>query len=211
MDIKQKHSKEIERLVKDFRKKVDRINNSNNPYYNDRAVRDYEIGKLKSELEASVKEINGQYREEAQELLEQAKRQAAHSYFKPSASDKEFVTTVLDEFTSNVAFAYTDADRAEAFASLEARFEHMTPEQLFAVKSQLPRVLQSASDEFTAKKLRSVNGTLSELRTPEQEALNDAKDIALSSPDMAFRRLKMTHPTFSTEQAGRKVNANHLG
>jgi hypothetical protein len=196
MDFKQQYTKEIDKKVSQFRKAVDKIEKSEDPRLDGREVKDYEISKLRDSLESEVAEINSKYKQEAQGLLEQRKSEAATSYFKPSTYDKEFVGSVLDEFTANVAFAYGDQQKSEAFRSLESRFEHMTPEQLFAVKSQLPKVLQSVSDEGTLKNLRRVNSTLSELKTPAQEALEEAKMLAVSKPDMAFTRLTMTHSAF---------------
>jgi hypothetical protein len=211
MDFKQQLTKEVDTAVGKFRKQVDRIENTDDPRFAGREVKEYEIGKLKTELEAQVAEINAKYKEKAEELLAQSEARAAHSYFKPSMSDKEFVNSILDDFTASIALAYSDTDKAQAFSALEARFEHMTPEQLYAVKSKLPSVLQAVKDdEFSVKQLRGVNSTLSNLRTPEQESLDEAKSIALSSPDMSFRRLKMTHPTYSAEQKARKSSVKPM-
>lgn len=201
MDFKEQLSKEVDQAVKKFRKQTEKIEESPDPRLAGRDVKDFEIGKLKAELEQQVGEINERYREKAEAHLEQAKRDAALSYFKPSVSDKDYVGSILDDFTSSVAFAYSDAEKEAAFSELESRFEHMTPEQLYAVKTQLPKVLQSVQgDELTMKKLKGVNNTLSELRTPQQEILEDAKQLALSSPDMTFRRLKMTHRAFNKQK-----------
>jgi hypothetical protein len=209
--FKQQLTKEVDTAVSKFRKGVDKIKNSPNPYYSDVEVQNYEIGKLKADLESQVAEINAKYKEKAEELLANAERQAATSYFKPSMSDKEFVGSVLDDFTASIALAYSDSDKAKAFSALEARFEHMTPEQLYAVKSKLPSVLQAVKDdEFSVKQLRGVNSTLSNLRTHEQESLDEAKALELSSPDGAFRRLKMTHPSYSHLQKSRPVKTTDV-
>ena len=211
MNFKEQLTREVDQAVAKFRKGVEKIENSPNPYYREQAVKDFEIGKLKAELETQVADINAKYREQSEELLEQAKCDAAFSYFKPSPADKEFTGAILDEFTSDLAFARKKEEKIGAVRALEERFDHLTETQLFAVKSKLPQELQSVSgDEFAVGELKRINGALSNLRTEEQEALEEAKTIALSTPDTAYRRLKMTHKVFQSEQKARRSSHTQL-
>ncbi|MGP4077289.1 hypothetical protein [Halobacillus sp. K22] len=195
----EQYKRDIEKAVRKFRKDVQKIEESSDPRYKDQAFKDEAIREKRQELEDVVADRNTKYAQEAEALLEQRKQEAAKSYFKPSPSDKQFVESVLDEFTASVAFAYSDKQRREVFNSLEDRFEHMSPEQLNEVRKQLPKVLQSVNDEETIKKLRYVNSYLSNLQTPEQEALEEAQEAAMLKPDAAFRRLTFTHPAFKDQ------------
>jgi vacuolar-type H+-ATPase subunit E/Vma4 len=201
MDFKEQASKEIEGLVKKFRKQTDKIESSDHPKYSVPGTREYEVDQLKAELEQQVEDINARYREQAEAYLEQAKRDAALSYFKPSVSDRELVNSIVDDFTASIAFARSQDEKREVFEALNDRLHHMSEAQLYAVKSKLPQVLQSVKDdEFAVKELKNVNGTLSKLQTPEQEALEEAKQLALTSPDHKFRTLKMTHRAYNKQK-----------
>ena len=192
----EQYKRDIDKAVSKFRKDVEKIEGSSDPRYKDATFKAEAIREKRKELEDVVADRNAKYAQEAQALLEQRKQEAARSYFKPSSSDKQFVESVLDEFTASVALAYGDKQQREAFDSLEGRFEHMTPEQLNEVRKQLPKVLQSVNDEGTVKKLRQVNSFLSGLKTPEQEALEEAQEAVTLKPDATYRRLTFTHPAF---------------
>ncbi|WP_173916909.1 hypothetical protein [Halobacillus sp. Marseille-Q1614] len=199
MDKREQLKKEVEKLTKDFRKNVDAINTSDNPYYKDAEVREYEINKLKGELDTKVGEINKEFHAHIDADIEQAEREAARSSFRVMPSDRDLAKQFVTDLKAELTFAMTDSDKRQAIERFEEKMGHFETEGgLYAVKQQLPDVAQAVQDdEFAMKKLRQVNNTFNALQTPEQERLTELQDAKVSGVTHKYRTLQMTHPAFS--------------
>ena len=195
MDLTQ-FERELNEKVGQFRKKAEAVRNDENPI-NTAEVKEYQTRKLREELESEVQRINEAYKKAVKKELELAKEAAAKSYFYVSELDKPLVNHKLNEFISNVELAYTDEDRELAIEKLEEQLKYMNAPQLYYTKTQLPRVLQSITNESTKKSLRRINHTLSALKTSEQERYDEVIAMSKRTPDYKFRTMKLTHPAYS--------------
>ncbi|MFC7321963.1 hypothetical protein [Halobacillus campisalis] len=204
MNIKQTFAKQVEQETKQFRKDVEKMEKSDNPYYTDDVVA-YETDQRRQELESRVSEINSQFEKEIDAQIEQQERVAARSTFRPTTADKQLVDEYIQELIADATFAYTDSDRLEALDKFEEKIGHFEEGGLYEVKKRLPEVARSLQgNEFMQKKLRGIHRTFSELQTPEKELLDDLKDAKSTGVDMTFRRLKMTHKAYNAQQKARK-------
>lgn len=199
---------QVNQKVQQFRKGVDKIQKSDNPYYQDKAVQQYEIKGLREKLEEEVAEINAEHNRQSEQAVEQAKDKAAKSYFTVTDNDRRQIENILGEFTADVALAYNDTQRTAAFTKLEYKLEYLSDNQLAAVRKQLPEVLSKTSDMGTVSNLKKLNTTLAGLQTPEEQALADTEEQAQRAPDMAYKRLQMTHAAFSDLQKNRSTGGS---
>ncbi|SFK12409.1 hypothetical protein SAMN04487936_107210 [Halobacillus dabanensis] len=206
MDIKQQYQQQVDQEVKGFRNEVQKMKTSENPYYHDQAVLDYEIGQKRKELEKRVAEISDEFQKKIDEVVEAQEREAARSTFRVSTADRQLAEQFTTDLKAELTFSYSEADKRAAFNKFEEKIHHFDDESgLYAIKQKLPEVAQAVNDdEFSMKELRKINGTFNALQTPEAEHLEEIKQAKLSGVDTSFRRLRLTHPAYSDYQKGYK-------
>lgn len=204
MLIQGNYKREVEQAVKRFRKDVDKIRNSDNPYYKAKDVQDYEIQQLRKALETTVQDVESRFNAELDGELEQAERLAVRSFFTPTTNDKLIVADSVSELVADVTFAFTDAEKVDAFDRFEARIEQLEVNGLSEVRRKLPEVLSAiGQDQVITKKLKTLNATLRQIRTPEQEQHDELLDLQSNGVAQEFSRLKMTHPAFKDDTNNR--------
>ncbi|MCM3732355.1 hypothetical protein M3196_11850 [Fictibacillus nanhaiensis] len=209
MNLKETYSKQVEQEVKAFRKGVQKIENSQNPYYHDPVVAEYEIGKLRESLEANVKGLESEFSDKIDEAIAHQSRVAARSRFAVSPTDKQFVEGITQDLTTKLTFAMNEADTLSAIAEYEDKLESLENESAFSeVVKQLAEASRKVGDnELAQKKLRGLYRQLSDgLMTPEQEALESLKMDKLTGVTFKYKTLTMVHPAFKDVQAARKSN-----
>lgn len=191
------HSQEIEKAVKQFRKKVDAIRNSDNPIYKDKDVQNYEIKQHRAELDAQVAELSNAFDATIAQEIEQAEAQAKTARFYTTETAKQQSEWALDSYIADVVMARTDADKYEAYRRFEERLNTMDEGALSHIRLKLPQAMTRINgDEIARKDLLKVNDTLANLQTPEEERLAELKEQKRVGADMTYRRLKMTHPAY---------------
>lgn len=189
---------EIKRAVDKFRKQVEKIKTSDNPYYKDKEVQEYEIKQHRAELDATVSELSNAFDAQIAQEIEQAEDRAKASRFYTSETQKQQVEHALDSFVADVTLAYDDNGKHEAYKTLERRLDGMEPAELAHVRLKLPQALTRVNgDDVATKKLKSLNAVLAKLQTPEEERLDELKTAKRLGADQTYRRLKMTHPAYS--------------
>ncbi|SIS53961.1 hypothetical protein [Salimicrobium flavidum] len=199
--MKNQTQQAIEAEVNRFRKEIDQINQSLDPRYESVAFKNDVISKKRKELEQRVREQEETFRKEAKQELEHAEAQAATSTIRPTESDRALAESTLSEFSSALALSYNDKQKAQAREELESKLSHMSREQLYAIKTQLPSVLRNAAgDEEALKQVRPIHRKLSEVKTEEQEQAETTKELADARVDGSFKRLKLTHKAFKPEK-----------
>lgn len=191
------HTQEIENAVKQFRKKVDAIRNSDNPIYKDVDVQNYEIKQHRAELDATVAEITNQFNATIEQEIEQAAAQAKTARFFTTETAKQQSEWALDSYIADVVMARTDADKFNAYRRFEERLNTMDEGALAHIRLKLPQAMTRINgDEIARKDLLKVNDALANLQTPEETRLAELKEQKRVGADMTYRRLKMTHPAY---------------
>jgi hypothetical protein len=208
MDYKQ----QIEKAVGQFRKDVEKLQTSDNPYHQTPGVVDYETNKLKDALEKSVAELDAQFKQEIDARIEEQSKVAARSTFYVSPSDREFIASISDDLVTKLTFAIDESDKMKAIREFEGKLDTFESDAPFsAVIKQLAEVSRKLGDDkFSQKKVRDIYNKLSAgLETPEQAELRELKDAKLHGVDHKYRTLRMTHPAYTSEQSARKVRTKH--
>ncbi|MCM3668009.1 hypothetical protein M3181_03205 [Mesobacillus maritimus] len=193
------YSKQVEQEVKRFRKAVNTIRTSENPYYAENVkVQDYEISKLRADLEKKVEDINKQFNAEIDAKIADYEERAAKSFFRPTETDKRLVDEYIGEFKSDVMLGYGDRDKLEAFDRFEQKLGYLDENGLYEVKKRLPELVEHlGKDDVLLSKLKAMNVAFKQLQTAEQMELDALNEEKAHGADWAFRRLRMTHPSFS--------------
>lgn len=186
-------------LVAQYRKSSEKIKKSDHPKYNVEGARDYELKELKETLDREVAELNKEYQQKVTEAIAEQKKIAATSFFNTSETDKRAVKQQLNDFANDVAFAYTDKDKEDAYERLEQKLDYFSVEQLAEVRNQLPELARTVQDKGTMKKLRGLNSTLSELQTPEREHLKELEAALLENPSTDYWTIE------TVSKAGKKT------
>lgn len=209
INIKEQYQKQVEQAVNKFRRDFDKIKTSENPYYHDEAVRDYEIQRLREELEKQVNEINKQFNAEIDAKIEELEPIAAKSYFRPTETDKRLVDEFVSEFLADAKLAFSESEKLDAFEKFEEKLGFLDENGLSLVRKRLPELFDALSDDTTLQsKIRGLNATLKELQTTEKMALEELIEQKMNGVDAAFRRLRLIHPAFSDYKYNRYNNAN---
>lgn len=192
------HEQEIKRAVDQFRNKVNEINTSDNPIYKDEEVRQFYVKQHRAELDAKVAELSNQFDATITQEIEQAEAQAKTARFYTPQAEKEQVAYALESYTADVVMARTDNDKYEAYNRLLDRIEGMSDGGYAFLRLQLPAALSRVNgDEIATKDLRKVNDAFAELKTPEEERLDELKAAKRLGADQAYKRLRFTHPAYS--------------
>jgi len=197
---------EVEQLVKRFRNDVNKIRTSDNPYFADSVkVQDFEISKLRVELETKVADVNKQFNVEMDSRISELETRAAKSYFRPSETDKKLVSEFISELKSDVTLAYGDRDKLESYEKFEQKLGYLDEHGLSEVRKRLPEIVEllGDGDEALTSRLKATNSALKQLRTTEQQQLDTLLDEKSSGVDWAFRTLRMTHPSFADHRLNR--------
>ncbi|CAN7226740.1 hypothetical protein [Rossellomorea sp. LjRoot5] len=205
--MRDQYQKQIEKEVASYRKAYDKVMNSDDPRLAGQDVKDYEVGKLREQLEANVSQIEAEFTEKIEAEIERAAKEAGRSRFFVSSPDKQYVTDITDNLVTKLTFAVTDADKSEAFSEYDAKLELIEDVAPFSevVKQLAEASRKLGDDEFSKKKIRGLYYQLNEgLRTPEQERYEALKVDKMTGVSHKFRTLQMTHPSYSHKQAARK-------
>ncbi|MCH4825598.1 hypothetical protein [Planococcus halocryophilus] len=189
---------EIENAVKKFRREVEKIKTSDNPYYHDAKVQEYEIKEKRAELDAFVAEQQNAFNASIVAEIEKAEHAAQHSRFTATEQQRKQGDYALDSYVADVTLARDDNGKHSAYKTLERRLDGMSAEELAHIRLQLPSVLARVNGDTVAlKRLQSLNETLAALKTEEQERLDELKAHKVSGADGAYRRLRMIHPAYN--------------
>lgn len=191
------HEQEIKQAVEKFKKEARKIRESDNPYYKDKEVQDYEINALRAKLDATVAEKSNAFDSAIAQEIESAEQKAKTSRFHTTETQKQSAQYALDNYVADVMLARDDAGKSAAYKALDSRLDDMSREELAHIRLQLPNVLQRVnSDADALKRLQGLNETLAKLQTEEQERLDELKAMKRIGADGTYRRLKMTHPAY---------------
>ncbi|MDJ0332114.1 hypothetical protein [Planococcus sp. S3-L1] len=191
------HAQEIEKAVKQFRKKVDAIRNSDNPYYKDKDVQNYEIKQHQAELDATVAELSHEFDVSIAQEIEQAEAKAKTARFYTTETAKQQSEWALDSYITDVVMARYEADKYEAYRRFEERLNTMDEGALAHIRLKLPQAMSRVNgDEIARKDLMKVNDSLAKLNTPEQLRVDELKAQKSAGVVMVYSRLKMTHPAY---------------
>lgn len=192
--------RQIEKAVEDYREAVRKIRTSDDPIYNDPAKQDYEIKKLRTQLDANVAELKAKYQAEADVLIEEAERSAALSVATASDSDKSIVNQRLDEFTADVTLAYSKDDKLAAYDRLIESLKYFDLPKLLYLRRSLSDVIARIGDDETAlRKLRELNAELQKINTSEQERIEELRELKRAGGDIAYRTFKLTEGRAHTD------------
>ena len=207
MELKHHYQKAIEKEVKSFRKQVEKMQQSENPYYHDQKVQDYEINKLKESMETEVQRLDDEFHAKMDEEIEAQSRVAARSTFYTSDTEKRLVSDSLDELTADLTFATNDGQKLDAIEKFENKLNYLEDGGLAEVKKRLPEVARKIQgDEFSSKNLRKIYHTFDYLMTPAQETLEELREAKNSGVNQVYRRLRLTHQAYKHEQKVRKIS-----
>lgn len=189
---------EIKQAVEKFKKDVRKIRESDNPYYKDKEVQDYEINALRDELDATVAEKSNAYDYAITQELEQAETRAKASRFYTTETEKQQTDYALDSYIADITMARTDADKYAAYSRFESRLDGMNEGALAHLRLKLPQALSRVNgDSFALKDLRKVNDALAALKTPEEERVTELKEAKRVGAAQSYRRLRFAHPSYS--------------
>ena len=194
----EQYKKQVDQEVKRYRSEVTKMQTSENPYYHDPKVLEYETKQKRAELEKKIDEINKGFTADIDAQIEQMEAVAAKSYFRPSESDRKLVSEFMSDFLADAKLTYTDKEKLDAFERLEQRLAYLDENGLHEVRKQLPVVFDRLGVDTTlTSKLRGMNATLRELKTAEQMQLDELKEGKMNGVDASFRRLRLTHPSYA--------------
>lgn len=192
MDKLHQIEKEIERAVESYKKAVREIQTSKDPIYQSPEKQEYEISKLREQLDANVAELKAKYQAEADVLIEEAERSAALSVTATSDSDKSIVNQRLDEFTADVTLAYSKDDKLAAYDRLIESLKYFDlPKLLYLRRSLSDVIARIGDDETVLRKLREMNAELQKINTAEQDRLNELRELKRAGGDIAYRNFKI--------------------
>lgn len=208
MDIKQSYQKQVDQQVSQFRKGVNKINNSPNPYYASDDVKRYEIEQLRNKLDAEVKRLDAEFNSKMDEHIKQAAKQASRATVYVNPTDKARLNEITADLYSDFTFARDVNAKTKAFDRFMEKvtaFEDSGVGPLFELKRMLPDVMRKVQgDKFAEQKLRDLYHELSTLKTDEEERLEALKADKLSGVSHNYSVLKMVHQAYKHEQAARR-------
>ena len=192
------HKQEVDNAVKQFRKTVDRINTSDHPQYRDPLVKEFEVKAAKAELDAKVQELSNVFEQTIAQEIDRAEVEAKASRFYAPQAEKDQVAYAIESYTTDIVMARTDSDKYAAYNRLLERIEGLSDGGYAHLRLQLPQALSRVNgDEIATKDLRKVNDAFADLKTPEQERLDELKALKRLGADQAYKRLRYTHPAYS--------------
>lgn len=193
MERLQRIERDIERAVETYKRGVQAIKTSDDPIYNDPAKQDYEIKKLRTQLDEGVAELRAKYQAEADAAIEEAEKRAAISVTGVGESDKVIVNQRVAEFIADVALAYSNDDKLAAYDRLVDALRFFDRAKLYHLRRSLPDIVAKIGDDKTVlRKLRELNSGLQEINTAEQERLDELRELKRAGGDIAYRTFKLT-------------------
>jgi hypothetical protein len=207
--LKEQYQKQVEQVVKNFRKGAKKIEESSDPRLAGRDVKEYEVNQLKESMEKRVAELDREFQDKIEGQIEQASKEATRSKFFVNSADKQFVLDITEELSTKLTFAINEGDKMKAIREFEGKLEAFDKVDPFSeVVKQLAEVTRKlGDDEFSKRKLRGIYSKLSDgLETPEQETLRNLKTDKMSGVSHSYTVLKATHPVYKHRQAARRTN-----
>lgn len=184
--------RQIEKAVEDYKKAVREIQTSKDPIYQSPEKQAYEIKKLRTQLDEGVAELRAKYQAEADALIAEAEKKAALSVVGVGESDMAIVNQRIDEFTADVALAYSDDDKLAAYERLVDALKFFDLPKLYHLRRSLPGVIAKIGDDKTVlRKLREMNDELRKINTAEQERLDELRELKRAGGDIAYRTFKL--------------------
>lgn len=181
---------EVGSQIKQYKKEVKRIQESDDPIMNTLGKKEYETKNIRKVFEDNIKKIESQYKAQGQEEIKELEQEAKLSHFKPSQSDQELVDNITEDFVFDL-FMKTGDEKQAIVSDLSDKIGEMSATQKVALRRKLPQLMQQLKDEPRAvqRKLRSVGHSLSDIRTEEEAALELLKQDVASGGTAEYRTL----------------------
>lgn len=194
---------EVEKHVADFKKEVEKIENSIDPRYKDEEFKQAAIDALKAELDENVREVQARYTEFIKSLRQAAAEEAASAKIILSDERRKQAALKVDRLISEATFGSLD----DALTELENNVDYMSKFEKEALSLELHR-LAAVVDEVDKKRVKRLYDRIKPTASPEVVFANAVKALD-DRCDYAYRRLKLTNRLFAdnlnnvhNEQAG---------
>lgn len=144
-DTMQKHETNVEQAVSQAKRKIDNLRNSDNPYYSNPDVLQYEINVIETALADEVTAINAQWSNERDSLINEASDLANNHTVRVAQSDRDKADGIISGFLMDVQ----TENKADALADFQSVLASVSPAVRQAVKSQYKDVETVLNDKYT--------------------------------------------------------------
>ncbi|TPE67956.1 hypothetical protein [Halalkalibacterium halodurans] len=136
--------RKVRRAIKQAKKSIREMRESDNPYYHDPAVLDYEIKRVEDALDREVNEINEQWKRERQQMIDEATDIAANYTVRVSSSDRDKAEVIVSDFL----FGSETGNKADALSDFQARLASASPSVLQAIKARYADIKRTLDTHF---------------------------------------------------------------
>lgn len=146
-------SDEADQRHKKFLSDKKKIETSDNPLYEDKRIRDYEVKELKKAYEADIAEIDERYQEYRKKAMQSAKEQKAREQgVKVSESDKGVAKSLLNKYSIELMTKGKDKE-GEVISVLIDDIQQLENAEREAMVAELPSFLQYVDSTTERQKL----------------------------------------------------------
>lgn len=187
------YDRQIDQAVAKYRKAYDNLANSKDPRYKDAEFFADETGKLKAEMEAEVKRLQGEYSEIIKDVRNTAHQVRANLTRNISPADEQGAKQLINELVSESKLNGI----GNAIERIESDIQYFSEGRKVALANELHRLvdLVDQDDQPTKRRLRALSNRLRE----DSQGVELASRMASALPDFiggAHTRLKATHPSY---------------
>lgn len=195
MDVPEveQYADEVEKHVAEaeFKREVEKIENSIDPRYKDEEFKQAAIDELKTELDENVREVQARYEQFLESLRQAAAEEAASAKIILSDDRRKQAALKVDRLISEATFGSLD----DALTELENNVDYMSKFEKEALSLELHR-LAAVVDEVDKKRVKRLYDRIKPAASPEVVFANAVKALD-DRCDYAYRRLKVTNRLFA--------------
>ena len=185
------YDRQIDQAVSKYRKAYDNLANSKDPRYKDAEFFADETGKLKAEMEAEVKRLQGEYSEIIKDVRNTVHQERANLTRNITPADETGAKQLVNQLVSESKLNGI----GNAIERIESDIQYFSEGRKVALANELHRLvdLVDQDDQPTKRQLRALSNRLREDTGGVEMAASNALPDFIGG---AYTRLKATHASY---------------
>ncbi|MBN9655980.1 hypothetical protein J0K78_17020 [Halobacillus sp. GSS1] len=141
------YRKKADELTANFKKGERAVKESDNPYYQQDAVRKYELDKLWNEYESETKALQAEYAQYRADQLEHARRKAAQAQINVTDTDKRVAEQMANRLKLNISQISNSHDLSVLLGEAEKDISYLSDAQKTAFQGYIGDVINQVEEK----------------------------------------------------------------
>lgn len=200
------YAENVDRAVEDFKKELNKIENSNDPRYKDADFKKEAIDEAKAELKGEVDKQQGEYEQMIEQVRTASAQEAANKSDYIMDTDRRQAGIIVDQLIGELRMGHAGEP---AIDKLAEKIGYMDTGRKKALALELPRAMDAAKDS-QQKRLKDLYQD-AKPRQSSAETFAEAAKLLPDRCDQTYQTMTLISPHFKGDNPRNSSQRNNLG